>query len=117
MSGTSAKWHDEGKKKPVVTIMIMLAVIFMAAACSGGSGEKGNNRAPAVETVLVPPAIETVLVPQTDPAFGETPGRLAVSLEETLADMLARPGSAENSDSAADWTIPADASATRLRSN
>lgn len=102
MSGTSAKWHDEGKKKPVVTIMIMLAVIFMAAACSGGSGEKGNDRAPAVETVLVP---------QADLVFGETPGRPAVSLEEILADMLARPGSAENSENAANWTIPADASA------
>ena len=106
MSGISAKGLDVGRKRPLVTIVIMLAVIVLAAACSTGS------------TGSMQPAGGTVLALQAVPAPGETleqsatrrpvsPLHLA-ELEKTLADMLGNPGSVTYRNSAAGWSVPAD---------
>lgn len=116
MSGIrSAKGLDVGRKRPLVTIMIMLAVIFMAAACSSGSTESTQ------------PAGETMLALQAVPAPGETLEQLAArqpvspvrssALERMLADMLGNPGSVTYRNSAAGWSVPADNSVATVYRN
>ena len=96
----------------MVTILIMLAVIFMAAACSSGT------------TKTTQPAGETMLALQAVPAPGETleqsaagqpvsPAR-SIALERTLADMLGNPGSITYRGSAAGWSVPTDISAAAV---
>ena len=116
MSGIrSAKGLDVGRKRPLVTIMIMLAVIFMAAACSSGS----------VETTQ--PAGKTALALQAVPAPGETLEQLdarqpvspvrSIALERTLADMLGNSGSITYRNSAAGWSVPTDISVATVYRN
>lgn len=106
MSGIKgAKGLGVSMKRPLVTILIMLAVILLASACSSGTTSPGGK---------------TALALQAGPAFGETleqfAARLPVSrtrstaLERTLADMLGDPGSAIYRNSAAGWSVPTDIS-------
>ncbi len=106
MSGRSAGGLDANKKRPFVIIAIMLAVIFMAAACS------------AVPEFVEP--ADSALALQAAPGMRVTPDRSAdkppaasastIALGSTLADMLGDPGSTIYSASAVGWTVPADPS-------
>lgn len=118
MSGISAKGLDVRKKRPLVTITIMLAVIFMAAACSAGTTDS-SGVAEATQ-----PAGDTMLALQAVSAPGETlkqigagsPAHL-IPLEGTLADMLGNPGSAVYRNSVAGWSVPTDISVATIYRN
>lgn len=112
MSGISAKGLDVRKKRPLVTITIMLAVIFMAAACSSDTTQTARS---ADGTML---ALQAVSAPgetlkQSD---ANSPARL-FHLEGTLADMLRNPGSAGYRNKVAGWSPPADGSVATVYRN
>jgi murein L,D-transpeptidase YcbB/YkuD len=114
MSGTSARGLDVSRKKPFVTIAIMLAVLLMAAACSATTETAG----PAAQTAL---ALQAVPAPggALNQSVIERPVGAAqpVALERMLADMLGNPGSTSYRGSAAGWTVPADVSVATVYKN
>ena len=116
MSGAGTRGLDETRKSPLVIIAIMLGVIFMAAACTGGAGTGEVSQR----------AADRALALQTDPALGEALARLdakrptvsrPAALEAMLADMLGDPGSTTYRVIAAGWTAPADVTAAAIYRN
>ena len=89
MSGARIRGLDENRKNPFVIVAIMVAVIFLAAACTGGAGT-GEVSLPAAEKAST--------------------GRVSPALGEALADMLDDPGATLYRVVAAGWATPAKSS-------
>ena len=118
MSGISAKRLDVSRKRPLVTITIMLAVIFMAAACSSGTTDSSgvaDAKQPAGDTML---ALQAVSAPgETLKQLGAGSPAHSIPLEGTLADMLGNPDSAVYRNSVAGWSVPTDISVATVYRN
>lgn len=76
MSGTFNRGLEGRMRRPFVTIVIMLAVILMAAACSDGSSKDGG---PALALQARPPGAEALGLPGQR---GVAPGELRAALAD-----------------------------------
>jgi len=114
MSGISVKGLDVTRKKPFVTLAIMLAVIFMAAACSSTSEKKKSSAESALALQAAPPPRDKLDPSVVEPSTAAAP---PIALEGTLADMLGAPGSTIYRGSAVGWTESADVSVAAVYRN
>lgn len=96
------------RKRPLVTITIMLAVIIMAAACSSGTVETAQPASQEVMNFQVIPVSGEVLEQPADRQQVSPAG--SIPLENMLADMLGDPGSITYRNDAGGWSIPAEMS-------